>query len=80
MAPLLGLVAFCTWHPALAWPLVPMFPALTFYSEILGVEWPPVELELSRPASFWQLCVPAFEGGGEQGSRGTAVLSCCCGG
>ena len=27
----------------------------------------PVELEQSRPASFWQLCVPAFEGGGNWG-------------
>ena len=64
MAPRLGLVAFCTWHPALAWPLVPPFPALTFSPEILGWSGWPGELELSRPASFWQLCVPAFEGGG----------------
>ena len=26
-------------------------------------------LELSRPASFWQLCVPASEGGGNWGQR-----------
>ena len=28
-----------------------------------------MELELSRPASFWQLCVPAFEGGGNRAAE-----------
>ena len=64
-----GLVAWCTWHPALAWPLGPPFPALTFSPAMLGWGGQPVVLELSRPASFWQLRVPAFEGGGNRGRR-----------
>lgn len=59
----LCLVAFCTWHPALAGPLLPL-SALTFAHETLAQA---AVYGVGTIQTCFLLCssVPAFEGGGD---------------